>query len=632
MPGHRLAFFGLDRLYRRQEKWPELVRLYEQQAPHTTDRALFRFLRQETARLWSERVPNSENAAAAFVDVWSTDERDIGPLFLMARVLEAAEKWDALAGALEQQTKVLRDDLDKIAVKQRLAAVLEVHLERPDDALAVHERVLELDSDNEVSLRALARLHHLAGRWREVIGIWTRQLAHCATAKERAALHYHIGRVHERKLGERDAAVAAYERALADDPLHASALRALDRILRRDRQWKQLCAALEKRANALADARQQALVLHEIAQIEELHLRDLEAAQKRYQKVQERHPQYETAAVALIHVAEARGDWKAAAAELARLIERTTHVEAKMALAGQLGLVYEHRLDDPARAAACYTQAIESSKIGRVFSLAELRATAASSKDAAGVVAPLRRLGARCTDIRVAHGYRALAALRDEVATGAAGPELYLDAGRLEQADPLVAQGIVRTLGGRARARMGRAHPARGAGARRRRLLERAGQDAVPLRGGAAARSRRPARGDERLRAGVALHPRLLAAAARAAAHRRRRGQLGERGDAAGARGGAGGRSRRSHPRAHDRQRHHAREAQRSPGRLRHYRRLLELEPAHEDAFVRARVLLEEQKDDAGWSSSWSRARRRRRTCASARRCSSSRPSCSAIA
>ena len=35
-------------------------------------------------------------------------------------------------------------------------------------------------------------------------------------------------------------------------------------------------------------------------------------------------------------------------------------------------------------------------------------------------------------------------------------------------------------------------------------------------------------------------------------------------------------------------------------GALRQYRRLLELEPAHEDAFVRARALLEEQKDDAG--------------------------------
>src|SRR6476620_4543069 len=207
----------------------------------------------------------------------------------------------------------------------------------------------------------MGRLHHLAGRWREVIGIWTRQLAHCTTPKDRAALHYHIGRVHERKLGERDAAVAAYERAMADDPLHASAMRALDRILRRDRQWKQLCAALERRANALVDARQQALVLHEIAQIEELHLRELEAAQKRYQTVRDKHPQYETAAIALIHVAAARGDWAAAARELERLVERTTHGEAKMALSGQLGLIYEHRLDQPAKAAECYTQAIDGS-------------------------------------------------------------------------------------------------------------------------------------------------------------------------------------------------------------------------------------------------------------------------------
>jgi len=598
--GHRLAFFALDRLYRRQEKWPELVRLYEQQAPHTTDRAFYRFLRQETARLWAERVPNSENAAGAYVDVWGTDEPDIGPVFLMARVLEAAEKWDALAGALDQQTKVLRDDADKIAVKQRLATVLEVHLERPDDALGVHERVLELDSDNEISLRALARLHHLAGRWREVIGIWTRQLAHCPTAKERAALHYHIGRVHERKLGERDAAVAAYEQALDDDPLHSSALRALDRILRRDRQWKQLVAALEKRAFALTDARQQALVLHEIAQIEELHLRDLEGAQKRYQKVQERHPQYETAAIALIHVAEARGDWAAAAEQLARLVERTTQVEAKMALAGQLGLIYEHRLNDPERAARCYTQAIDGSKIGRVFSLAELRATAAASKDGAGVVAPLRRLGARCTDIRVAHGYRALAALREEVATGAAGPELYLDAGRLEQSDPLVAQGIVRTLAGVAEQQWGGrtlpealVHAAdvcsnapvktlylyeaairldRAARPEANNVYEQASRfipDFLPL-----------LRGRRRIAVAAGSWESaatLLAREAELAA---------DRGDRIRALMTAG---QVTLDKLKDRQ-----------GALRHYRRLLELEPAHEDAFVRARALLDEQKDDAG--------------------------------
>jgi len=601
-PGHRLAFFALDRLYRRAEKWTDLVRLYEQQAPHTTDRALHRFLRQESARLWSERVPNSDRAAAAFADVWGIEERDLGPLFLMARVLEAAEKWEPLAGALDQQAKVLRDDVDRIAVKQRLAAVLELHLERPDDALAVHERVLELDSDNETSLRAMARLHHLAGRWREVIDIWTRQLAHCATERERAALHYHIGRVHERKLGERDNAVAAYARALADDALHASAMRALDRILRRDRQWKELCAALERRAGALTDPRQQAMVLHEIAQIEELHLRDLEGAQKRYQAVQQRHPQYETASVALIHVAEARGDFASAATELGRLIERTSHVEAKMALCGQLGLIYEHRLDQPERAAARYTQAIDGAKLGRVFALAELRATAAAQREADSLVAPLRRLGSRCTDIRLAHGYRALAALRDEVSTGAAGPELFLDAGRLEQIDPLVSSGIVRALGSIPEgdlaadglslpgALTAAADVCSNAPVKTLRLyeaalrLDRAGRpdamatyeqaarytpDFLPLLRGR--RRLAVAGGDWTLAASLLAREAELAA---------------DRGDRIRALMTA---AQITLDRLHDQK-----------AALRHYRRLLELEPAHEEAFVRARALHEEHKDDAG--------------------------------
>lgn len=603
-PGHRLAFFALDRLYRRQEKWPELVRLYEQQAPHTSDKALYRFLRQETGKLWSERVPNSDNAVVAFTDVWEIEERDIGPLFLMARVLEAAEKWEPLAAVLEQLTGVLRDNADRIATKHRLAAVLEVHLERPDEALAVHARVLEIDATNEVSLRAMARLHHLAGRWREVIQIWTKQLPQCASKKERAALHYHIGRVHERKLGERDAAVAAYEAALTDDPIHGSVMRALDRILRRDRQWAQLCKALQRRADALQDARQQALVLHEIAQLEELHLRDLEGAQTRYQKVLERHPQYETAAVALIHVAEQRGDWKRAAEQLALLVESTAHTEAKMALAGALGLIYEHRLDEPARAARCYTQSIEASKIGRVFALAELRATAAASpknnSDGAELVGPLRRLGARCTDIRLAHGYRALAALRDEVTTGTVGPELYVDAGRLEQGDPLVAQGVVRALAsvpeeqfaGRslpealvhaadvcsnapvktltlyeAALRLDRANRSEAT-----TVYEQAAQfipDFLPL-----------LRGRRRLAMAANDWPKSAALLAREAE------LSSERGDRIRSLMTA---AAIALDKLKDRS-----------AALRHYRRLLELEPSHEEAFIKARALLEEQKDDPG--------------------------------
>ncbi|MCA1665140.1 MAG: hypothetical protein LC659_12870, partial [Myxococcales bacterium] len=229
-----------------------------------------------------------------------------------------------------------------------------------------------------------------------------------------------------------------------------------------------------------------------------------------------------------------------------------------------------------------------------------MRATTAASDDGAALVAPLRRLGSRCTDIRLAHGYRALAALREEVANGAGGPELYLDAGRLEQADPLVAQGVVRTLAavdemqwaGRtlpdalvhaadvsanapvkmlclyeAAVRLDRASRPEAMS-----IYEQASRfipDFLPL-----------LRGRRRLAVAAGdwdSAARLLAREAELAA---------DRGDRISALMTAGAITLEK---LKDRE-----------GALRHYRRLLELEPAHEDAFVRARALLEEQKDDAG--------------------------------
>ncbi len=438
------------------EKWAELVRLYEQQAPHTSDRALHRFLRQESARLWSERVPNSDKAAAAFADVWGIDERDLGPLFLMARVLEAAEKWEPLAGVLDQQTKVLRDDVDRIAVKQRLAAVLEVHLERPDDALAVHERVLELDSDNEIVAardgaaapprRPLARGHRdldaPARALRDRARARGAALSHRPRARAQARrarrrrrrLRARARRRSAARLGDARARSHPAPRSAVEGAVRgARAARQRARATRGSRRW---CCTRSRRSRSCTCAISR-------------------RAQKRYRTVHERHPQYETASVALIHVAEARGDFAAAAAELARLVERTTHVEAKMALSGAA----RAHLRASARSARARRRLLHAGDRRlqdrtrlRARRAARHRSRAATSPTAWS--APLRRLGARCTDIRLAHGYRALAALRDEVVDRRRRPRAVprrraARAGRSAGGS----SGIVRTLGSVARGR-----------------------------------------------------------------------------------------------------------------------------------------------------------------------------------
>jgi tetratricopeptide (TPR) repeat protein len=449
VPGHRAAFVALDSLYRREERWRDIVGIYERQAQAVRDPKLVRFYKQEIARLWRERVPHADKAAQAYRDALAIETVDLGPLILLTTTLEQAQRWEPLVEALEKLVAQLVEQTDQIAILHRLARVLESQLGQEERALTAHTRVLELNPINETSLRAIGRLHYRAGRWLDVITSYGKQLPLATTPEEQAALYYRIGRVYERKLGRRDDALTAYEVALDHDPAYRPALRALDRILRRDRLWPRLLEVLDKQARTSRTPMARAQIHHSRGQIYELHLRDLEKAEREYAQAVKLSTLFEAAVAALGHVREARGQYEALEQLYAELLARTQTAAARVSVLARLGPLYELRLNQPGRAALAYREAYEASPLGQPLRLAELRATRLEGGGAATVTA-LSSLGARTSDKRLALGYRTLAALRDEVSAQARqtrpSSQLYLDAAGLGQQDPGVADGVVRTL------------------------------------------------------------------------------------------------------------------------------------------------------------------------------------------
>ncbi|MDB4969500.1 MAG: domain protein putative component of TonB system, partial [Myxococcales bacterium] len=449
VPGHRAAFVALDALYRREERWRDIVALYERQAQAVTDPKLVRFYKQEIGRLWRERVPNADKAAQALRDALSIDAADLAPLLHLATTLEQAQRWEPVVDILEKLVAQLAEPVDRIAMLHRLARVLETQLAQEEKALAAHGRVLELASTNETSLRAIGRLHYRAGRWLDVITSYGKQLPLATTPEEQAALYYRIGRVYERKLGRRDDALTAYEVSLDHDPAYRPALRALDRILRRDRIWPRLLTVLEKQARTSRTPSARAHIHHARGQIFELHLRDLEKAEKEYAQAVKLSPLFEAAVAALGHVRESRGQYEALEELYTDLLARTQTAAARVSVLSRLAPLYELRLNQPARAALAYREAYEASPLGQPLRLAELRAMRLEG-GAGPTVQALSALGSRTSDKRLALGYRTLAALRDEVSAAARGTrpssQLFLDAAGLGQQDPVVADGVVRTL------------------------------------------------------------------------------------------------------------------------------------------------------------------------------------------
>ena len=228
-----------------------------------------------------------------------------------ATTLEQAQRWEPVVEILEKLVAQLAEPVDQIAMLHRVARVLETQLGQEERALAAHGRVLDLAPTNETSLRAIGRLHYRAGRWLDVITSYGKQLPLATTPEEQAALYYRIGRVYERKLGRRDDALTAYEVSLDHDPAYRPALRALDRILRRDRLWPRLLDVLDKQARTARTPPARAQIHHARGQIFELHLRDLEKAEKEYAQAVKLSSLFEAAVAALAHVRESRGQYQA---------------------------------------------------------------------------------------------------------------------------------------------------------------------------------------------------------------------------------------------------------------------------------------------------------------------------------
>jgi tetratricopeptide (TPR) repeat protein len=147
-----------------------------------------------------------------------------------------------------------------------------------------------------------------------------------------------------------------------------------------------------------------------------------------------------------MQVHESRGDWKTLDGYYCDLLARTSEPNARLHVLIRIGLLCEFRLDDPGRAALFYKDAIDTAPLGRTLLAAELRA-ARREGGPKMTVRSLWRLGTRATDARLRLGYMLLAALRGEVASRAPNAALFLEMAEPGRGDPGVTDGLIRALG-----------------------------------------------------------------------------------------------------------------------------------------------------------------------------------------
>ncbi len=369
-----IAVQALKRLYYGQHRWRDLIRTLEAEVLLATDPALKASALYRAARINAEHLGNRDEAIRLLEQARNLRPSDSLILGELARHYEAGARLQALVETLEALSEATEDTAERLTFTQRIARLYEEELGDVDQAIAWHERAVQLDPTSLSSLQALSLLYRVRGAWPKLIEMCLQEARYTTDAQRRADSHARAAEIYEAKLEAVDDAIDHYHRALNAMPDHAAAFKALARLLSDVHKPKELIQLYE---NALdrATGTRAVSYLFKIAQLYEDVLEEHALAAQTYKRVL----QQDGSNLAAVHA------WQRSAARAHRPrellealdyeVELTVERDRLVALLHRAGEVLDEQLEDRDGAIARYRRGLEKdprhvptlSSLGRLY-------------------------------------------------------------------------------------------------------------------------------------------------------------------------------------------------------------------------------------------------------------------------
>jgi tetratricopeptide (TPR) repeat protein len=372
-PGNLDAASALERLYQLSERYDDLAKTYLTKAsllpePDGQREYLFR-----AGALYEDVLDQPEAAIDVYRRVLRVEAEDLGALDKLIQLHLRLRQWEKLLEAYGRKADVIADPDEKKRLYLEVGTVYERELGQPDKAIETYQRVLELDPDDATALSRLDALYQAAGRADELLSVLERQAELCGDPVRALDFRYRIGELYEQKLDDAFRAVEVYRDILDQTPDHAPALAALERMIANKREPVAAASVLEPVYRASADSSRLAGVLevliaheddpirkvellHQVAEIYEVHLDDAPRAFEAYSRAFPIDSQNQATLAALERLAEKLSTWQQLTAlydqGIAQL--RQDSPDATIELALRAARVFEQHLGDVASAIARY--------------------------------------------------------------------------------------------------------------------------------------------------------------------------------------------------------------------------------------------------------------------------------------
>lgn len=390
-PGDPEVLDALDSLYRRTERWRDLLGITRKKAELADDPETQEELLAQNAMIYEELLEDPESAIRVYGEILELDPTSQRALVALDRLYERLERWSDLADNIGRQLTIADDPEEQTALMLRLAALRETRMSAVDAAIEIYREVLERDPSTQPALEALERLIHNpehqvliaailepiyrdASEFEKLVGVHEIQARHAESADMRVELLHRIAELYEVALDDYGNAFQSFARALREDPSNLSTQEQLERIARTSENLEPLAQVYEERVEGLEDVPLAASLLVKAAVIREEQLGDYATAIAHYQRVLSLVPDHIESATALerlFHMSERYEELAQILLTKAQILDIPDEQKEHLFRAAAL---YEEILERPDQAIGVYTNIldVDPEDLGALDKLIEL--------------------------------------------------------------------------------------------------------------------------------------------------------------------------------------------------------------------------------------------------------------------
>jgi tetratricopeptide (TPR) repeat protein len=349
----------LDRLFRRQENWTDLVEVLERRIQHSSDPDEILELRLDLGQTYSLELDDEEKAVEAYGFVLQADENNIAALQGLARLYTQMERWNDLLDILRREESLTDREDDQIPLFYRMAIVYEEELAQPADAIVCLNEILELDRWNLAAINGLETLYRMTAQWQELIETHEQHIRAVDDLEEMAVLYYKIGSIYEEHLEDEQRAVTFYQRVLDADPYYQPALSSLGKLYEKNENWSKCIEMMEREARVVNEPEQLVDVYTRIGKLYEERLVQIDRAKDSYRQALDIQPGYLPALRSLKVIHFMQKDWENVI-KLSQQQEAFTEDSGEKAeLYCEIAKLYREKLHEPDNASSYYEQALQ---------------------------------------------------------------------------------------------------------------------------------------------------------------------------------------------------------------------------------------------------------------------------------